>query len=66
MIGYRYQFRRHQMPVRRRQDGDGPYYQWGDSGKKYRYKSGDKESREQAKRKATKQGQAARAAGYKG
>jgi hypothetical protein len=54
------------MPVRRRRDSDGPYYQWGDSGKRYRYKSGDKESREHAKRKATKQGQAARAAGYKG
>jgi hypothetical protein len=54
------------MPVRRHEDGDGPYYQWGDSGKKYRYKPGDKESRERAKKKATKQGQAAHAAGYKG
>jgi hypothetical protein len=52
------------MPVRRRLDIQGPYYQWGDSGKKYRYKSGDKESRERAKTKATKQGQAAHAAGY--
>ena len=54
------------MPVHRGRDSDGPYYQWGDSGKKYRYESGNKESREAAKKKAKKQGQAAHAAGYKG
>ncbi len=54
------------MPVHRGKDIDGPYYQWGDSGKKYHYESGDKESREAAKMKAKKQGKAARAAGYKG
>ena len=32
------------MPVRRREDAKGPYYQWGDSGKKYRYTSGTKAS----------------------
>jgi hypothetical protein len=54
------------MPVQRGKDSDGPYYQWGESGKKYRYQTGDKSSREAAKKKATKQGQAARAAGYEG
>lgn len=54
------------MPVHRSKDSQGPYYQWGDSGKKYHYESGDKESRERAKAKAEKQGRAARAAGYRG
>jgi len=53
-------------PVHRGKDGKGPYYQWGDSGKKYHYQAGEKKSRETAKQKATKQGQAARASGYKG
>ena len=54
------------MPVHRGKDSDGPYYQWGDSGKKYRYKSGNKSSRESAKSKAKKQGRVARASGYEG
>jgi hypothetical protein len=54
------------MPVHRGKDNDGPYYQWGESGKKYHYESGDKSSRERAKDKARKQGQAARASGYDG
>jgi len=54
------------MPVQRGKDGQGSYYQWGDSGKKYHYEAGSKPSREAAKKKATKQGQAARARGYKG
>jgi hypothetical protein len=54
------------MPVHRGKDKDGPYYQWGDRGKKYRYTSGDARSREAAKQRATKQGQAARAGGYDG
>jgi hypothetical protein len=54
------------MPVRRRQDSQGPYYQWGDSGKKYRYRPGDKGSRDRAKQGATRQGQAAHARGYRG
>lgn len=54
------------MPVHRGKDSQGPYYQWGDSGKKYHYESGDQQSRNQAKRRAAKQGQAARAHGYKG
>jgi hypothetical protein len=54
------------MPVRRRKDAKGAYYQWGDSGKKYRYTPGDKDSRARAKRGATRQGQAAHAHGYCG
>jgi hypothetical protein len=54
------------MPVHRGEDKKGPYYQWGDSGKKYHYKAGEAKSRERAKRKATKQGQAVRATGYQG
>lgn len=54
------------MPVHRSKDSKGPYYQWGDSGKKYHYTSGDKSSREAAKKKAEKQGRAARASGYQG
>jgi hypothetical protein len=54
------------MPVHRGKDSDGPYYQWGGSGKKYHYKANDKKSRDAAKDKAAKQGQAAHAGGYKG
>lgn len=54
------------MPVHRSKDSQGPYYQWGDSGKKYHYTAGDRTSREKAKEKAEKQGRAARASGYKG
>jgi hypothetical protein len=54
------------MPVHRGKDSDGPYYQWGNSGKKYHYKTNDKKSRNTAKDKANKQGQAAHAGGYKG
>ena len=49
------------MPVRRGKDRDGSYYQWGESGKKYRYESGNEKSRESAKKKAEKQGQAVKA-----
>lgn len=54
------------MPVHRREDSKGPYYQWGDSGKKYHYEAGNKQSRESAKEKAEKQGRAVRASGYAG
>ena len=54
------------VPVHRGKDSKGPYYQWGDSGKRYHYASGEKRSRDAARQKATKQGQAARASGYKG
>lgn len=53
------------MPVKCKKDSKGPYAQWG-SGKKYRYKAGDKAGRERAKAKAEKQGAAAFASGYKG
>lgn len=49
------------MPVHRGKDSKGSYYQWGDSGKKYRYENGDKSSRERAKQKAKRQGRAAHA-----
>jgi hypothetical protein len=54
------------VPVHRSKDSQGPYYQWGDQGKKYRYEAGDEDSRDRAKEKATKQGEAAHAAGYEG
>lgn len=54
------------MPVKQKSDSKGPYYQWGDSGAKYHYTSGSAKSREAAKAKAGKQGQAAYANGYKG
>lgn len=54
------------MPIRRSKDSKGPYYQWGESGKKYHYTARDEESRKEAKEKARKQGRAARAAGYDG
>lgn len=54
------------MPVRRGKDSNGPYYQWGDSGRKYHYEPGNKSARDRAKAKAEKQGRAARASGYKG
>lgn len=54
------------MPVHRGVDSKGPYYQWGDSGKKYHYTAGNDMSRERAKSKARDQAQAARANGYNG
>jgi hypothetical protein len=54
------------MPVHRGRDSLGPYYRWGESGKKYHYESGNADSREDAKKKARRQGRAARASGYRG
>lgn len=54
------------MPVHRGSDVDGPFYQWGNHGKKYHYKPGSVRSRAAAHKKATAQGQAAHAHGYKG
>ena len=54
------------MPVHRGADSKGPYYQWGESGKKYHYQAGNERSRDAAKAKAEKQGRAARARGYGG
>lgn len=46
------------MPVHKGKDQEGPYFQWGQSGKKYRYTPGNESSKEEAKRKARRQGQA--------
>lgn len=52
------------MPIRRGKDAQGPYYQWGDR-KKYYYRSNDPKSRQDAKKKATKQAQAIYATGWR-
>jgi hypothetical protein len=52
------------MPVKRGRDKDGPFYQWGGTGKKDHYTAGDKRARERAKQRAARQGQAAHARGY--
>ena len=49
------------MPVQRSQDSKGPFYRWGESGKKYHYTVGNKRSRDMAKSKAAKQGRAIKA-----
>lgn len=53
------------MPVKNGRDSLGPYYQWGTQ-KKYYYKPNDDKSRNRAKEKATKQGIAIHASGWKG
>ncbi len=54
------------MPTHTGSDSKGCYAQWGGSGKKYYYKCGDEGARKAAEAKASKQGQAAYAHGYKG
>jgi len=54
------------MPVRTGKDINGHYYRWGKHGKKYYFDIKDKKSRQRARQKAIKQGQAAHASGYKG
>ena len=54
------------MPVHKSRDSTGSYYQWGSHGKKYYYVCGNKQSRDLAKNKATKQGIAAHANGWRG
>jgi hypothetical protein len=54
------------MPVHRGTDSKGSYFQWGNHGKKYYYKTNSVISRQNAKDKAALQGRAARAAGWKG
>lgn len=46
------------MPLKRCQRNGRPGYKWGDSGKCYTYESSSKPSREQAKRRAKRQGRA--------
>lgn len=54
------------MPIHRKKDSHGTYYQWGNSGKKYYYKTGNKKSRENAFKKARMQEKAIYASGYRG
>lgn len=51
------------MPVQRGTDSKGPFYRWGNSGKKYRYTAGNKSSRSRAYNRAAKQGRAIKARG---
>jgi hypothetical protein len=53
------------MPVERGKDRIGPFYRWGKHGTKYRYTPNDARSRESAHARATRQGQAAHAHGYR-
>lgn len=53
------------MPVERTTFRGKPGYRWGKSGKVYTYTAGNPSSRERAKKKASAQGAAARASGYK-
>jgi hypothetical protein len=50
------------MPIKRSTKKGKLCYKWGDSGKCYPYTAGDKASRERAKKRAMKQGQAIEAA----
>lgn len=52
------------MPSLPGKDRLGCFYRWGNSGKKYYYKCGDKTAAERAKAKADKQGKAAYSSGY--
>jgi hypothetical protein len=54
------------MPVHTGKDAKGCYAQWGSSGKKYYYPCSNSSARAEAKAKASKQGRAAYAGGYKG
>lgn len=47
------------MPVKRGSDDRGPFYRWGDSGKRYRYTPGNEASRKRARDRAVLQGRAA-------
>ena len=47
------------MPVKRGSDDRGPFYRWGDSGKRYRYTAGNEASRKRARDRAVLQGRAA-------
>lgn len=46
------------MPVNRSRDSQGSFYRWGTHGKKYRYTTNNKQSRNKAQTLARKQGQA--------
>lgn len=53
------------MPVIKCSENGRPGWKWGSSGKCYTYTPGNAESSKQAHAKVVKQGQAARAAGYR-
>ena len=54
------------MPIHTGQDSNGSFYQWGKTGKKYYYQSGNEESRKKALSKAKKQQTAIYSTGWKG
>jgi len=49
------------MPVRQGRDSNGPYFQWGENGKKYYYDPKSNRSKEIARKKAARQGRAIKA-----
>lgn len=49
------------MPVERGRDSNGPYYRWGEHGKKYYYEPNNERSRKIAEEKAARQGRAIKA-----
>lgn len=53
------------MPVERVTRNGKPGYRWGQTGKVYTYTPGNRASQQRARDAATRQGQAARAAGYR-
>jgi len=54
------------MPTRKHVIKEGAYYQWGNHGKKYYFKPGNKISEGIAKARADRQGRAIRASGWAG
>lgn len=52
------------MPVRSGKDSKGSFYRYGESGKKYYYKTNDKVSRSRAKKKAKAQEKAVHSSGW--
>ncbi len=53
------------MPIHLEKDNSGWFYQWGNSGKKYRFRLGNSKSKAEAKSKAGRQARAIYASGYK-
>lgn len=53
------------MPIRRKTDSRGTYYQWGNRGAHYYYTPGNKASRDRAYNRAARQAGAAYAHGYR-
>ena len=53
------------MPIHRGRDRNGSYYQYGNHGKRYYYKSNNQEARKNAKQKAIRQAIAIYSSGYR-